>query len=106
PDSDSQWSHCAVVPLYVAVMNLAGIRPIEAGYKRFEIYPQLADLEDLELTTYTPQGPIEFSSRGKRGARTLSLGLPSNGQGEIVLPESEAISLLPSTGFAPIGHVR
>ena len=106
PDSDSQWSHCAVVPLYVAVMNLAGIRPIEAGYKRFEIYPQLADLEDLELTTYTPQGPIEFSFRGKRGARTLSLGLPAYGQGEIVLPESEAISLPPLAGFAPIGHTR
>ncbi len=105
-DSNSQWSHCPVVPLYVAMMNLAGIRPIEAGYKRFEIYPQLADLEDLELTTYTPQGPIEFSCRGKRGARTLSLGLPSNGQGEIVLPESETISLLPLTGFAPIGHAR
>ncbi len=106
PDSDSQWSHCAVVPLYVAVMNLAGIRPIEAGYKRFEIYPQLADLEDLELTTYTPQGPIQFSFRGKRGARTLSLGLPAYGQGEIVLPESEAISLPPLAGFAPIGHTR
>ena len=106
PDSDSQWSHCAVVPLYVAVMNLAGIRPIEAGYKRFEIYPQLADLEDLELTTYTPQGPIQFSFRGKRGARTLSLGLPAYGQGEIVLPESEAISLPPLAGFAPIGHAR
>jgi len=37
PDSSAQWSHCAVVPLYVLFMSLAGIRPLEPGFKRLEI---------------------------------------------------------------------
>ena len=106
PDSDLQWSHCPVVPLYVAFMNLAGIRPIEAGFKRFEIYPHLADLEDLELTAYTPQGPIQFSAKGKKGDRTLTLTLPTLGQGELLLPEKEAVTLAPLSGSIPRGCAR
>ena len=106
PDSDSQWSHCPVVPLYVAIMNLAGIRPIEAGFKRFEIYPQLADLEDLELTAYTPQGPIQFSAKGKKGDRTLAMTLPAMGQGELLLPEKETVTLVPLSGSVPRGCAR
>ncbi|MFN8006000.1 MAG: alpha-L-rhamnosidase N-terminal domain-containing protein [Terriglobia bacterium] len=32
PDSNSQWSHCSIAPLYVAIMSLAGIRPMEGGF--------------------------------------------------------------------------
>jgi alpha-L-rhamnosidase len=106
PDSDSQWSHCPVVPLYVAMMNLAGIRPIEAGFKRFEIFPQLADLEDLELTAYTPQGPIHFSVRGKKGNRILAMTLPVAGRGELLLPEKEAVTLQRLSGSIPRGWSR
>jgi len=106
PDSDSQWSHCPVVPLYVAIMNLAGIRPIEPGFKRFEIYPQLADLEDLELTVYTPQGPIQFSVQGKKGGRILTMTLPAFGQGELLLPEKETVTLAPLSGSTPRGSAR
>ena len=67
PDSGAQWSHCAVVPLYIAYMGLAGIRPLEPGFRRVEIRPQLADLEELELTAFTVRGPIHFLSKGKRG---------------------------------------
>jgi hypothetical protein len=106
PDSDSQWSHCPVVPLYVATMNLAGIRPIEPGFKRFEIYPQLADLEQLELTAYTPQGPIEFNVKGKKSDRTLALTLPAKGQGELLLPQKEIVPLTLLSGAAPSGYAR
>ncbi|HEY5913179.1 MAG TPA: alpha-L-rhamnosidase N-terminal domain-containing protein, partial [Verrucomicrobiae bacterium] len=33
-DSGQQWSHCAVVPLYLAYHGLMGLRPIEPGFKR------------------------------------------------------------------------
>ena len=76
PDSGAQWSHCAVVPLYIAYMGLAGIRPLEPGFRRVEVRPQVADLEELELTAFTVRGPIHFLSTGKLGARELTVEVP------------------------------
>jgi hypothetical protein len=95
PDSGQQWSHCAVAPLYIVYMGLAGIRPLDPGFRRVEIRPQPADLSQLELVARTVRGPIVFSSLGNRGNRELSLELPKGCEGEIVLPEQESVNLAP-----------
>ena len=95
PDSGQQWSHCAVVPLYIAYMGLAGIRPLEPGFRRVEIRPQPADLSQLELVARTVRGPLIFRSLGNRGNRELSLEMPQGCEGEIVLPEQESVNLMP-----------
>ncbi len=95
PDSGQQWSHCAVSPLYIVYMGLAGIRPLEPGFSRVEIRPQPEDLSRLELVARTVRGPIVFRSKGRRGARELSLELPDGCGGEIVLPEMESVDLKP-----------
>jgi hypothetical protein len=106
PDSGQQWSHCPVVPLYIAYHGLLGLKPLEPGFKRFELRPQLGDLEDLDLTAFTVQGPVNLHSRGKPGERELVLQLPPDGQGELVLPQDEAIELPGVAGLAPAGHRR
>jgi alpha-L-rhamnosidase len=106
PDSGQQWSHCAVAPLYVTCMNLAGIRPLAPGFRRVEIRPQLADLPDLELTAYTVLGPIRFRAQGGPGDRELRLALPAACVGELVLRREEQVDLAPVAGPAPPGHLR
>jgi hypothetical protein len=106
PDSAEQWSHCAVVPLYIAYQGLMGLKPLEPGFKRYELRPQLGDLEDLELTAFTVQGPVSLRSRGKPGGRELVFELPSGGLGELVLPQDEAIELPAAAMPAPAGHRR
>ena len=81
PDTGSQWSHCAIGPLVVAYQGLAGIQPLAPGYARVEIWPQLADLEELEVGVFTPRGRIHFHCAGKPGARTLSVDLPPGTEG-------------------------
>lgn len=93
PDSMGQWSHAAVVPLYIATMSLAGIRPVEPGYARYEIRPQLADLPDLKLDVTTPHGLIGFDARGPLGARELALTLPPRAKGELVVDPRETLPL-------------
>lgn len=105
PDSGSQWSHCAVAPLYVLYMSVAGLTPLAPGFKRVEIRPQLGDLAGLELTAHTVLGPIEFVSEGARGARQLTLALPSGCEGELVLPAEERVALSPLPEKAP-GRAR
>jgi alpha-L-rhamnosidase len=106
PDSGQQWSHCAVAPLYIAYMGLAGIRPLEPGFRRVEIRPQTADLELLDLTAYTVRGPIAFRAQGYPGSRELRLELPPGCESELLLPEREAVSLTPAPARAPAGLRR
>jgi hypothetical protein len=106
PDSGSEWSHCPVAPLYITYMSLAGIRPLEPGFQRCEIRPQLADLDLLELTAHTIKGPLVFSARGKKGNREITLTIPDNCAGELVVRREEALRLEPAAGVAPPGHRR
>jgi hypothetical protein len=106
PDSGQEWSHCPVAPLYIAYQVLMGLKPLEPGFKRYELRPQLGDLADLELTAFTVQGPVSLRSRGKVGEREVVLQLPSSGQGELVLPKDEIVELPEISTPAPVGNRR
>lgn len=106
PDSGHQWSHCAVVPLYILYMSIAGIRPLEPGFARCEIRPQLGDLGQLELTAHTPRGPIHFHCQGPKGNRTVTLTLPQGCSGELLVRNEERVELPKIAGPAPAGHSR
>jgi hypothetical protein len=106
PDSGSEWSHCPLIPLFITHMSLAGIKPLAPGFARCEIRPQLADLEALDLNTYTPLGPIVLESKGKLGQRQLRIALPHGCAGELVARREEELALDPLSGPAPEGWVR
>ena len=105
PDSTSQWSHCAVIPLYVLYMSLAGLNPLEAGFRKYEIVPQFADLPSLRFTAHTPGGPIAIRTDGVFGDRTIEVDTPSALAGEIVLPVGEDVPLKRLRGTRPLGRV-
>jgi hypothetical protein len=105
-DSTSQWSHCAVVPLYVLYMNIAGIRPLAAGYRAYEIVPQFADMESLQLTCNTVKGPIVLDVKGRMGERELTIETPSSAEGEIVLDARESVELKRLRGLGPLKRIR
>jgi hypothetical protein len=90
PDSREQWSHCAVVPLYVLAQDIAGVRPTAPGYTRCQIRPQMADLDQLEVTVHTPRGPLRVSSRKEGNRRQLQLTIPAHVEAELVIPASHA----------------
>lgn len=92
-DSTSQWSHCAVSPLIVWYQGLAGLQPLEPGFSRYRIRPQLGNLAKVRFQAWTPHGPIGFAAAGERGDRSLSLDLPPGGAGELVLDEREEVDL-------------
>lgn len=77
PDSGSQWSHCAVGPLIIMHMGIAGIRPLTTGYALCEIRPQFGELEMVNINTYTVKGPIKLKMEGKRGSRHVRLFIPA-----------------------------
>jgi hypothetical protein len=108
PDSGAQWSHCAVVPLYVLTMSILGLKPLSPGFARLEVRPQLADLEGLEATARTVRGPIRLESRGKKGSREVILAVPPGCEAELVVPREEKPELERSSesGSSPLARYR
>jgi hypothetical protein len=86
PDSEDQWSSCAVAPLLVLFMEIAGIRPGAPGFAKAEIRPQLGDLERVELVCHTPRGPISFRAEAQEEGHRAWLSLPAECPGELLLP--------------------
>jgi alpha-L-rhamnosidase len=91
PDSGDIWSHCPVAPLYVTAMSIAGVQPIAPGWRRILIHPQPGDLTSLDLTTETPHGPLSLTVEGSQGIRKLSVTIPADCEGGLVLDRREKI---------------
>ncbi len=92
-DGTAQWSHSGVAPLYIAYMDLAGIRPTEPGFARCRIRPQLGDLPDLKLTVHTVRGDIAFEARAEGGGHRIRVALPKGCDAEIVRPDGATRTL-------------
>ena len=86
---NQDWNHAwGAAPANLIPRGLMGIQPIEPGYKRALIHPQIGSLESAAIKVPTVLGPIEMSI-GKAGAgRQLKLQLPAGMSGELVLPGS------------------
>jgi alpha-L-rhamnosidase len=84
PDSHDQWSHASISPMFLAYMEMAGIKPLKVGYSEVEISPQLGDLVNLALTNYTIHGGIEVDFTQNNGKLEAKIKLPQNVSGWLV----------------------
>jgi hypothetical protein len=103
PDTADQWSHCAVAPIYVLFTDIAGIRPSAPGFARCKVRPQLGDLGHLDLTAYTVRGPIRLVARLTGDHHRVSLTLPPECTGELLVPAGAATDLQLLAGDHPLG---
>lgn len=67
--------------------HLAGLKPIEAGYRTFEIAPTVPDgLEQVNYSIDTTYGEISVAWRVEGGVLTLECGVPVGTRAKIALP--------------------
>jgi hypothetical protein len=105
-DRTDQWSHCAVSPVFIPFMDLAGIRPLEPGFARCAVRPQLADLGAVRLTAHTVRGPIIFNAEPQDDGHRVELQLPPGCPGELYLPPDRPPVLKRLTPDHPLGLSR
>jgi hypothetical protein len=106
PDSRDQWSHCPVAPLIALYRSVLGIKPLSPGFKKFEIRPQLNDIDELDFTACTVGGPIRVQGTGDTGNRRIDISAPSGCRGQLVVDENERIPLEKASYPAPTGCRR
>jgi len=92
-DSNSQWSHCPVVPLYILYMGILGFHPLKPGFEEISIRPQLADITSIKTVAQTIKGPINFESEGVLGNRRIKIQLPKLMKGYLTLDGREKVKL-------------
>lgn len=89
PNAD--WNHAwGAAPANIIPRHLWGIQPLEPGFKRVVVRPQLAGLTDSRIKVPTIKGFItaEFT-RGDDGRRRFSIELPGNMVGEFRILETD-----------------
>lgn len=78
PDSNSQWSHCPIVPLYGMHMAVAGITPETPGFGSVTIAPQPGSLASFDITSHTVKGPIRVKLTKRRKSTLAEVSIPDN----------------------------
>lgn len=87
---NQDWSHIwGAAPGNVIMRDLVGIKPIEPGWNRFQIKPQLGGLEWVKAKVPTIKGPVIVNYR--QGARTfmMEVNIPGNTEAVIILPKKK-----------------
>jgi len=105
-DATDEWSHCPLAPVYVLLMDIAGIRPSEPGFAKCTIRPQLADLPRLALTMHTVRGPIQFTAEPENGGHRVSITVPAACEAELLLPAAAQPGLESLSPGHPLGLKR
>ncbi len=90
------WCHAwSASPAYLLSRYVMGISPMEPGYRKALIEPQMGDLAWVEGKMPTPLGTIDLRSDRQDGITVLNVSLPQGVQAEIRLPvgKDEAIAI-------------
>ena len=85
PNQD--WNHAwGAAPANVIPRLLMGLTPMEPGFARVNIHPQLASLPWAQLTHPTPRGPIHLRIEQTREAWNMSVELPAGVSAQFIRP--------------------
>ncbi|TKG93626.1 glycoside hydrolase [Puteibacter caeruleilacunae] len=77
------WSGAPLIMMY---KKLAGINPVEAGFKEFEVFPDPLDYDDVCCSFSTVKGKISMEYGVKGNEHTLRLDVPGNSAAIIRIP--------------------
>lgn len=94
--SNLTYSHpWAASPAFAIPSGLFGLRPLDAGYARFQIRPQPGTLEWATVTVPSVRGTIGLAfDHATSGALQLALQIPGNTNATVSLPVSAGTTTL------------
>lgn len=81
------WTHAwGAAPANLVTRELAGIKPVEPGFKRFTVEPQPGSLEFFKVRQPTIHGPIELERQKDQLTLTLPQGTEALYKGKVYAP--------------------
>ena len=80
-------------PLVIMSKYFAGIKPLAAGWKKFEVRPEYGLQENISCTVPAAIGEIRFEYRTVNGKLHITLNCPSDSQAELYAPEDSVVTV-------------
>ncbi len=81
------WNHAwGSAPANIIVRKVAGIEPLEPGFRKFRIVPQPGGLKYMELRKPSIRGGIDFKLLDENDTWEMDIKVPGNTEAEIWLP--------------------
>jgi alpha-L-rhamnosidase len=100
------WCHAwSALPAYLMQAFVLGVRPLEPGFKKALIAPQLADLTWAEGKVPTPHGPIAVRVERAGAGLLVQVTLPEGAAAEVRLPAGKETPAV-TGGIARIRRVK
>jgi len=96
-DEGSSLNHGWNPPAIVLGQSIAGIRPVEPGWKLFQVLPQEAFLTSITTSVPTIKGPVKVEIAKNATQYRLSVNVP---------PGTEAIVGIPLASFVHLDSVK
>ena len=78
-------------PLTLMHEYIAGIAPVDAGYKKYSIMPRMGDLSSIHCVTPTPKGDIKVDIKKQDETIKMDLIVPENTQATIGIPKAGTV---------------
>lgn len=72
--------------LTIISQYLMGVKPVEAGWTRFEVNPQIVTFNEANISIPTVKGMVETSFQKQNGKITLKVTVPHGTEGLLYLP--------------------
>ena len=86
-------------PLITMSKYIAGIRPIDSAYSRFEIKPHMGELSFIKCTVPSIKGDIALTIKQLDGRVNMSVTIPENTIAEVYLPLTGNNMLPQNSGY-------
>ena len=85
------WNHAwGAVPANILPRYVLGVRPLEAGFGKFLVRPQVGALEGVQGFVTTVRGPVAVGVRQRPGrSYTLTVEVPVNASARVEVPALE-----------------
>jgi len=85
---NQDWNHAwGAVPANIIPRRLMGVTPLEPGFGRIQIKPQVGSLSSASLKTPTIRGPVYVTfNQQTEGAISLTVKIPANTTTDVYVP--------------------
>lgn len=84
---NQDWNHIwGSAPGNIIMRELIGVKPIEPGWSKFQIKPQLGGLEWAKAKVPTIKGPVIVSYRQNDAVFNMNVEIPGNTEASVILP--------------------
>lgn len=82
------WNHAwGSAPANIIPRRMLGIRPLQPGFDLFEIKPQIAGIQNLEIAVPTIKGTISCAIENSQDQWIMEISVPGNTQAVVILPD-------------------